>query len=114
MRVAVPLIALLLTTAAGALAAAEPRPGDALPTVQVLGQPGTTAVCRDRIQEVRRELGQPQLDRDARAEDPLFIAAVDKRIGNCSVLVMRNDTSDVRPLPALPDGSPQLQRIPGG
>ena len=61
---------------------------------------GAAAVCRDRIHEVRRELGQPALERDASPLDPLLIAAVDKRIDGCSVLVMRNDTSDIRPLPA--------------
>jgi hypothetical protein len=72
----------------------------------VIGAGGTSAVCRDRIQEVRRELGKPALDRDAAPQDPLFIAAVDKRIDGCSVMVMRNDTSDIRPLPA-----PQEHRL---
>ena len=57
-------------------------------------------ICRDRIQTVRRELGKPALEGDASRGDPLLIAAVDKRIGQCSVMVMRNDTSDLRPLPA--------------
>jgi hypothetical protein len=30
---------------------------------------------------------------------PLLIAAVDHRIDGCSVMVMRDDTSDVRTLP---------------
>jgi hypothetical protein len=98
MRVVLPLIALLLTTSANARELAQVQPG--LPTVRVIGQSDATAVCRDRIQEVRRELGQPTLDRDATPQDPLLIAAVDKRVGGCSVMVMRNDTSDIRPLPA--------------
>jgi len=36
---------------------------------------------------------------DATRQDPLLIAAVDKRIGGCSVMVIRNDTSDFRSLP---------------
>jgi len=98
-RVFLPLAALFLATGAGAPRAIEPAP-DALPRIgPVIGAEGSSPVCRDRIHEVRRENGQPALDRDAAQEKPLFIAAVDKRIGGCSVLVMRNDTSDIRPLP---------------
>lgn len=92
MRVVLPLIALLLTTGAGA-----PRVVEGPPLATAPDPEG--AVCRDRIQQVRRELGKPALDRDASPQEPLLIAAVDKRIGGCSVMVMRNDTSDVRPLP---------------
>jgi hypothetical protein len=96
-RVVLPLAALLLATGAEAPPTVEVRPGP-LPEA-LAGEAGSSAVCRDRIQEVRREFGRPEL-RDAPAEDPLFIAAVDKRIGGCSVMVMRGDTSDLRPLPA--------------
>ena len=48
---------------------------------------------------MRRERGQPELEREDSPEDPLLIAAVDRRVGGCSVLVMRDDTSDIRPLP---------------
>ena len=72
-----------------------------------------TRVCRDAIQQVREERGLPKLDRDnAAPEEPLLIAAVDQRIGGCSVMVMRNDTSDIRPLPTQ-EGSARLQRLPG-
>jgi len=97
MRVVLPLIALLLTTGAAAPEAVplEPTPG------AMTAQVDPNAVCRDRIQQVRQERGLPQLQRDtASSAEPLFIAAVDKRIGGCSVMVMRNDTNDVRPLPA--------------
>jgi hypothetical protein len=106
MRVAVPLIALLLTTAASAQQSAPVQLPPGSLTGLVLAPPNPSPVCRDRIQEVRRELGKPDLERDASPEDPLFIAAVDKRIGGCSVMVMRNDTSDIRPLPA-----PQEHRL---
>jgi hypothetical protein len=77
----------------------------------VIGQ-GDKAACRDRIQEVRDERGLPKLDREAaKPDDGLLIAAVDKRIDGCSVLVMRNDTSDIRPLPTAPEGPPRVQRI---
>jgi len=69
-------------------------------------------VCSDRIQEVRDERGLPRLDRDpAKPGEDLLIAAVDMRIGGCSVMVMRNDTSDIRPLPA-PDGPPRMRPVP--
>ena len=96
MRVIVPLIALLLATGAAAPPTAQMPAPNATP--QVLPE-GASPVCRERIQEVRRELGKPELQRDAAPQEPLLIAAVDKRIGGCSVMVMRNDTSDFRPLP---------------
>ena len=101
MRVVLPLVALLLTTGAGVPQTVQVQPEPRSPPTlgPVIGERGSTQVCRDRIHEIRRELGQPELERDATPQDPLFIAAVDKRIGGCSVLVMRNDTSDLRPLP---------------
>ena len=98
MRVVLPLIALLLTTSAAAQDGADSPPPANVPT-PVIGAQGSTPVCRDRIQEVRRDSGKPEVQREASPQDPLFIAAVDKRIGGCSVIVMRNDTSDIRPLP---------------
>ena len=100
MRVVMPLAALLLTTGA-ASAQTVPIVPDSPPAMgRVIGQDDPRLVCRDRIHEVRRELGKPALEREAPATEPLLIAAVDKRIGPCSVMVMRNDTSDFRPLPA--------------
>ena len=56
--------------------------------------------CRDRIELVREERGLPKLERDSASPDEaLLIAAVDKRVDGCSVMVMRHDTSDIRPLP---------------
>ena len=101
-RVVLPVIALLLTTGAGAPQTVQIQPTPGAPPMlgPVIGAEGSSAVCRDRIQQVRRELGQPELEHDAAPQDPLFIAAVDKRVDGCSVMVMRNDTSDIRPLPA--------------
>lgn len=85
----------LLVAAPVVLAEPAPHPGS----------PGNSpapdqAVCRDRISQVREERGLPKLERRAATPDqPYLIAAVDKRIDGCSVMVMRNDTSDVRPLP---------------
>jgi hypothetical protein len=97
MRVAVALIALLFSTGAGVPETAQVQPET---RIAPLTAEAPRAVCRDTVQQVRRELGQPVLERDASPRDPLLIAAVDKRIGGCSVLVMRDDTSDIRPLPA--------------
>ncbi len=101
MRAVLPLIALLLTTGAGLpqTVQIQPTPGEVQIPAPAIGSESSTSVCRDRIQEVRRELGKPDLDRDTLSQDPLLIAAVDKRIGGCSVMVMRDDTSDIRPLP---------------
>ncbi len=99
MRVALPLIALFVATVASAEQPVQNQPG-ATTVKPVPCADGAGSMCRDRIHEVRRELGKPALERDASPADPLLIAAVDKRIDGCAVLVMRNDTSDVRPLPA--------------
>ena len=65
--------------------------------------------CRDRIELVREERGLPKLERDSASPDEaLLIAAVDKRVDGCSVMVMRHDTSDIRPLPEFEDGPSQL------
>jgi hypothetical protein len=99
MRVIVPLTALLLATGAAASPTGEAVPPPD-PSIRSEAGPGSArTVCRDRIQEARRELRKPTLDRDAAPRQPLFIAAVDKRIDGCEVMVMRNDTSDFRPLP---------------
>ena len=113
MRIALPLVALVLTT--GAAPAPEPA-WPILPTPTLQGPPGPgEAVCRDTIHEIREGRGLPELeDKEISADEPLFIAAVDTRIDGCSMLVMRSDTSDVRSLPAMPEGPPRVQRIPGG
>jgi len=60
------------------------------------------ADCGDRIETVRAERGLPRLEREpADPDEPLLIAAVHKQIDGCSVLVMRYDTSDVRPMPRI-------------
>jgi len=115
MRLAVPLIALTLTSAA----TAEPMPDAAPPGAVIaaplapLAGPPDDLTCRDRIHQVRAERGLPQLQREtASPDEPLLIAAVDHRIGDCSVMVMYGNTSDVRPVPTMADGPPRLQRIP--
>ena len=112
MRIALPLIALMLTTGAAAETWRAPQ---AVPPEPVPGaltaQADPTAVCRDRIHVVRQERGLPKLQRDTATPDKgLLIAAVDHRIDGCSVMVMRNNTSDVRPLPR-PEGDARLRRL---
>lgn len=115
MRLALPLIALLPTSAVGAEPMTPaPAPGITVPA-PVSPTSGTEGrvPCRDTIHQVREERGLPQLQRETAApEEPLLIAAVDHRIDGCSVMVVYGNTSDVRPLPAMPDGPPRLQRIP--
>ena len=76
MRVILPLAAVLLSTAAAnareALPLQSPTP--------LVGQAESGTVCRDRIHEVRRELGKPALQRDSSSADGLLIAAVGERI----------------------------------
>jgi len=114
MRLALPLIALMLTSAA----AAENLPDPTLPqTVDRVSPPDGVNIidrttCRDRIHLVREERGLPQLDRSTASPEASLIAAVDHRIDGCSVMVMYNNTSDIRPVPTMPDGPPRLQRIP--
>jgi hypothetical protein len=110
MRIVLPLIALMLTTAGAPAPQVDARPS--MSELQAPPGPGE-AVCRDRIEEIRDERGLPKLDRKAASPDEaLLIAAVDQRIGGCSVMVMRNDTSDIRPLPTR-EGPPRVRRIPG-
>ncbi len=107
MRLVVPLLALFLATGASP----QPAPVVPGPDLDLSHQP-SQAVCRDRIIEAREERGLPALRREtASPDEPLFIAAVDKRIDGCSVLVMRNNTSDIRPLPVI-ESKGRLERIP--
>ena len=57
--------------------------------------------CRDKIEYTRAASGQPPLpDREAAdAGEPLLYKAVDRDVDGCDVLVMADDTSDIRPVP---------------
>ena len=93
------LIPALAAAAAGALA---PTPAHS---------PEARAACREAILQVREATGQPRLQREAASADkPLLIAAVDKRIDNCRVLVMARDTRDIRPEPE--PGSNRARLLP--
>lgn len=109
MRAVLPLIALTLATGVAAETSVEPPFGVVVPAPdRGLTTPEWQTVCRDTIHQVRDARGLPRLED---APPPQLIAAVDQRIGGCSVMVMRGNTSDIRPLPTAP-GEPRLQRIP--
>ena len=68
--------------------------------------------CEQTITQVRNANGQSSLRREGAAPDDAdMIAAVDHRIDGCSVMVMHNDTSDVRPVPEPDD---RVELIPAG
>jgi hypothetical protein len=112
MRVALSLIAVTLATGAAAEPSGAPQPVPPEPVPGAMSvRTDQKAVCNDRIELVRQERGLPKLQRDtASPDEPLLIAAVDRRVDGCSVMVMYNDTSDIRPLPE-PQGEAQVQRI---
>ena len=110
MRQAIVVAALLACTAASP----PSEPSIAQPEIgglQVPAEPGE-AVCRDRIHTVREERDLPTINRETADPDvPLLIAAVDHRIDGCSVMVMRHDTRDVRPIPRPDERAPLLRRL---
>lgn len=66
--------------------------------------PVSAEQCRDAIQQVREHNGQADLRREpAEPNEPVMIAAVDHRLDGCSVMVMHDDASDIRPLPERSD-----------
>ena len=96
--------------------AAEATPCDgSLPVLNPEGcpeEPITVDDCEQTITQARNANGQPSLRREGAApEDAEMIAAVDHRIDGCSVMVMHNDTSDVRPVPEPDD---RVELIPAG
>ena len=75
-------------------------------------KPITVDECEQTITQVRNANGQASLRPDgARPEDAEMIAGVDHRIDGCSVMVMHDDTSDLRPVPEADD---RAQLIPVG
>ena len=102
------LTALLVCTAAS-LPPAPPLAEPEIRELQGPAEPGE-AVCRDRIHTVREERGLPAIERGtADPDEPLFIAAVDHRIDGCSVMVMRQNTRDIRPIPKPDERAPLLR-----
>lgn len=101
------IAAFTLPLLAGSALNAEPQSKD-LPApgyerqfeISLPPRPGN---CQDRIEAVRTERGLSSFDREnANPEDDaeaLMIYAVYRNINGCDVLVMANNSSDVRPLP---------------
>ena len=114
MRRFVVLCALLACTANSPPAEEPGQDGFEVLDLPVLAHPveAGEAVCRDRIHTVREERGLPAIEREiADPEEPLLIAAVDHRIDGCSVMVMKYDSRDVRPIPKPDESAPLLHRI---
>lgn len=103
----------LLTVIAAATTVAVPDPmvsGYSAPAQKWRSVDDAQVNCEQVIAQVRDTGGQPTLDRTpATAEQPLLIAAVDKRIHGCPVLQMRADANDLRPVPRLADSPPRVQ-----
>lgn len=114
MRLIVLAAAVLASTAA--TASTPPMRADQ-PSYDAPARPWTSVdqaekdrVCRDRIQQIRDTNRLPPVQREtASPNEPLLMAAVDQRIDGCSVMVMRHDTSDIRPLPKIDN---RLRLIP--
>jgi hypothetical protein len=101
-----------LMTAALATPAPTPVPAPApVPQLTQRGDAGRQN-CRGKIEQVRQERGLPKLDRGNAGDDnPMAILAVDRQIAGCDVLVMKNNTSDIRPLPEFSDAPPRMQPL---
>ena len=62
--------------------------------------------------QVRAEAGKPKIEAEqetADPEKPLLIAAVDQSVDGCKVLVMKQDTSDIRPMPEQRKGPVRIE-----
>ena len=85
-----------------------PPPFD-MPNYQEPAKPWTDVLdeaerlrCQKAIEQARGEPVEPELERGpATGDDGVMIAAVDKRIDGCPVLVMYHDKSDLRPAPSV-------------
>lgn len=75
--------------------------------------PPSEAECRDRIQKIRKETGQPALDSPpASVERPQLLYAVHREEDGCSMMVMKGDIEDVRPLPKTKERDGHEMLIP--
>ena len=79
-----------------------------------LDEPIERERCNEMIRQVRSEAGKTDLELKRRTpppEDALLIAAVDQNLDGCKVLVMKRDTSDIRPVPEPQNGSLKIDKI---
>jgi hypothetical protein len=81
-----------------------------LPQKQISTPPARNNSCTEAIRLVRQAVGLPRLDTPVGSTDgPLFLAAVDHRIGNCRVLMMAKNHGDIRPEPQYSPSNPRLR-----
>ena len=111
----------LLAGSTAALAQTAPPSADSLdmPSYQEPAQswrdiqdPIERERCKEKIRQVRAEAGKPEIDSEqetADPEKPLVIAAVDQSVDGCKVLVMKQDTSDIRPVPEPRKGPVRIE-----
>ena len=87
---------------------AAPIPGLTTPDqyARILELRGEGENCRDRIMQVREDMGLPPLmeRQPASPDNPHLIYAVDRRQDGCSVMVMMGNRNDIRPLPEAAEG----------
>lgn len=110
--IAFPLAALASVSAAEVPAPAPPAgPEAAIRELRPFVPP--EELCRDRITQARDAAGKPPLlEREPASPDkPYLIYAVDKRVDGCAAMVMHGDASDIRPLPARPEGPLRLMPL---
>lgn len=110
-------VATILTAASAAVAQDTARtPITNLPGYEEPARPWPNLVeskrarnCRDRIEWVREEMGQPKFEREPASPDkPLMMYAVDHRVDGCGVLVPVANPADIRqaPEPGRPEVIP--------
>ena len=101
---ALPLLALVIAAPGASPEAAPNRPALSSAADQTLAE--KKQQCRERIAMLRHARGLPPLaepDKDRAAREPLLIAAVDRQIEDCPVLLMYRDQDDIRAVPQPSD-----------
>lgn len=99
------VMAMLMVTPATSMemVAESPKPDT---TVVTDGQAnreisGEKTICQDRVHQAESDDSGVTLNRGtASADQPPLIAAVDYRLNGCSMMMMHNNTADLRPIPA--------------
>jgi len=88
------------------------KPAEEWKTLEDATSP-SEAECRDRIQKIRKEAGQPALESTpVSVERPQLLYAVHREEYGCSMMVMKGDIEDVRPLPKTKERDGHEMLIP--
>lgn len=70
------------------------------------------ATCSDTIEHAREASGRPPLEKhESDTPEPMLYKAVDRNVDGCDVLVMADDTDDLRP---VPEGGPVVLKRADG